>query len=154
MTSRQTTLLRGKNGAIQRFSRARAFSNETHRLVLSTLADDINDSLRDQILSDPALVIQYACVWGDSVGYLTRPFIVQPDEGDTRVLGSFTDTIGQCYPISIPLEAFKGSFSTLTTQGDIEALNLPFHPDAPDTIDAPPTTWQSPCSCWESASFS
>lgn len=138
MTSRQTTLLRGKTGTVQRFSRARVFSNETHRLILSTLADDINDSLRDQILSDPALVLQYACVWGDSIGYLTRPFIVQPDVGDTRVLGSFTDTIGQCYPISISLDAFKGSFSTLTTQGDIEALNLPVHPDAPDTVDGPP----------------
>jgi hypothetical protein len=138
MTSRQLSVTRGRNGTVKRFSRVRVPVPATTRLLLNTLEADINNRLRDQILSDPTYVYQFACHWGDNVGYLTRPMVSQDETtGNAQVTGSFSDTIGQCYPVTVSLDTFQGHFTTLVRRGDAEALSLSIHPTSPDTIEGP-----------------
>ena len=139
MTSRQLALNRGKTGDVQRFSLARPADPARCQLLQETLAENIHAERRNQILNDPTNCFQYACRWGDSIGFLTRPTLVTlPGAGgNTVVHGNFTDTIGQAFPVSIPLTEFRGSFTTLVRREDALQLNLSVHPKEPATIVGP-----------------
>ena len=139
MSTRQLSIRRGKTGDVQRFSLARPFSPATTQLLRETLSEDINEQRRSQILNDPTLCYQYACRWGGSVGFLTRPTVVVPDGGgDPIVIGSFSDTLGLSVPVSVPLIDFEGFFTTLVPRADAEASGLSIHPTAPDVVPGPP----------------
>jgi hypothetical protein len=138
MTSRQLSLRRGKTGDVQKFSASRLSAAADIRLLEETLGSGINNSRRHQILSDPNNVQQFACLWGESIGFLTRPVITTSASGDTVVLGNFTDTIGEPLPVTVPLAAFQGTFTTLVRRGDATAFNLAVHPTSPDTVGGPP----------------
>ena len=139
MTSRVLALNRGKTGDVHRFSLARPADPQRCLLLRETLREGIHTERRNQILNDPTNCFQYACRWGDSVGFLTRPTLVcSPDGGaDTIVVASFTDTIGQAFPVTIPLSDFRGSFTTLVRREDAQQLNLSIHPTEPATIPGP-----------------
>ena len=139
MTTRVLALRRGKNGDTQKFSLARPPSAPGITLLEETLGPGINISRRHQILGDSSNVHQFACLWGTSLGFLTRPTIVTVGNGDTLVIGNFTDSIGEPYPVSIPLEIFQGTFTTLVRHGDATAFHLAIHPSTPDVVPGPPT---------------
>ena len=139
MTTRLIALRRGKTGETQRFSEARPADPAKIALLQSTVVEVINHDLRSQILADPLNCFRFACRWGDDVGFLTRPKLVTP-EGDNPapiVLGSFSDTIGQACPVSLSLDDFRGSFTTLVRRADAIALGLSTHPSEPSKILAP-----------------
>jgi hypothetical protein len=126
-------LRRGKTGDVQSFSRARAPDPAKLALIKGTLHPAANGTLRLHILSDPCNVHQFACSFGGAIGFLTRPTIVVAD-GNYVVTGNFTDTIGEPFPCSIPIEEFKGHFTTLIRRRDAEKYGFAIHPVAPDTM--------------------
>ena len=138
MSTRLLSLRRGKTGTVQNFSLARGADPPGVALLAETLRPTINSARRAQILGDVTNVHQFACVFGGTLGFLTRPQIVTLEGGDTVVLGNFTDTIGEPVPVSVPLGAFQGFFTTLVRAGDAREFNLATHPTAPDTIAGPP----------------
>jgi hypothetical protein len=131
--SRILALRRGKAGDVQSFSKARAPDPAKVALIEGTLRPATDGTLRIHVLSDTANVHQFACSFGDVVGYLTRPTIVL-SEGIYVVTGNFTDTIGEPFPCSIPIEEFEGHFTTLVRRSDAEKYGFAIHPKAPDTV--------------------
>ena len=75
--SRQLNIRLGRDGPVQRFSLARTEERLLAEDILATLRASTNTRLRDQTLSDPTKCSQFACRWGDRVGFLTRPVIVE-----------------------------------------------------------------------------
>ena len=140
LSARVLALNRGKTGEVQRFSAARRPDPGSANLILEALEETTNPQRRNQILNDPQNCFQYACRWGDSVGMLTRPMIVTTggDNPTTVVLGSFSDTIGQSFPVSVRLADFQGFFTTLVRKADAEQLRLSTHPVDPGTVPGPP----------------
>jgi hypothetical protein len=137
MSSRLLSLRRGKTGDVQSFSRARPADPAMVALIQSTFGPGINDVLRMQILSDPANVHQFACTFGDTFGFFTRPTVVNAPNGDMIVVGSFTDTIGEPVPCYVPLDEFQGHYTTLVRREDSVTFNLAIHPSTPDTVEGP-----------------
>ena len=86
MCTRQLSIRCRKTGDVQRFSLACPFSLATTQLLRETLSKDINEQRRSQILNNPTLCFQYACHWGGSVGFLTRPTVVAPDGGGDPIV--------------------------------------------------------------------
>ena len=139
MSSRILALRHGKTGDVQRFSLARPVDLPKQNLLREAILEDTNSEPHAQILSDPLVCYQFACRWGDLVGFLTKPTIVTT-EGDnpvTLILASFSDTIGQSFPVSVPIEDFLGAFTTRVTRSDAEQLRLSVHPTAPATVPGP-----------------
>ena len=139
MTSRQISLRRGKTGAVQRFSLARPTDEASSSLLAETLKPGINHSRRHQILGDPSKVHQFACIWGSKVGFFTKPVITTATDGSTLVAGNFTDSLGEPYPVTVPLASFQGSITTLVRRGDAVTFGLDIHPTTPDTVGGPVT---------------
>ena len=135
--SRQATIRRGKTAPVSRFSQSRQPLSSAHDELYETLDHSINVYRRDQTLADPTKCFQFACLWDDSIGFFTRPEIFSHN-GDTLVLGSFSDTIGTTYPIAVTLADFKGHFTTLVPRVDAERLHLAVHPTPPDQVEGPP----------------
>jgi len=74
-----------------------------------------------------------------SFGFFTRPVINQSVDGNTQwVVGSFTDTIGQVFPVTVPLDEFDGFFTTLVCKDDVARFNLPIYPMEPEEVPGPP----------------
>jgi hypothetical protein len=140
MTSRQLSLSRGKAGITQRFSLAHLPDAPKVLLVRSTYGTGMSEARRTQILADPNYCSQFLCRYGDSFGFLTRPIIsaTTTEDGGQLVVGSFSDTLGQVYPVSLPLDHFLGFFSGLVKRSDAARFNLPVYPKEPDTIQGPP----------------
>jgi len=68
-----------------------------------------------------------------------RPIISQQVDVYTQwVVGSFTDTIGQVFPVAVPLDDFDGFFSTLVCKADAARFNLPIYPIQPEEAPGPP----------------
>ena len=131
MSARVLALRRGKTGDTQNFSRARPADPAIVNLVQSTLGPAVNPAFRQQVLNDPGNVQQFACVFGDTLGFFTRPVIVPVPGGraeEVAVVGSFTDTIGEAFICSTTLEEFQGNFTTLVRREDAETYSLATHP--------------------------
>lgn len=138
MTTRVLALRMGKTGDNQRFSTARARSDDNERLLTEAMQPGINPQRRIQLLSDPTHCYQFLCRWTTTTGFITRPSIETMDNGNAVVAGSYTDTIGQCFPVSVPVADFQGYFTTLVPRGDAERLGLAVYPIVPDTVAGPP----------------
>ena len=140
MSISSLALCRGKGGDVQQFSLATVPAPAKVLLLQATLTSGISGARRSQIWADPTNCSQFVCRWNDSFGFFTRPVISQRiDEDDTQwVVGSFTDTIGQVFPVAVPLEDFDGFFTTLVRRGDSARFNLPIYPMQPDSVDGPP----------------
>jgi hypothetical protein len=82
-------------------------------------------------------VTQFSLVWGDRIGYLTRPTLYTGDDNVTVVVGSFSDVIGQALPVAIPLDAFHGYFTMLVPRAVADRYQLPQSMQEPDTIPPP-----------------
>ena len=106
MSLRAAALAKGKVGDVQRFSQSRAPEPAIARLVKETMIPDTDPVRRAQILSDPTNVYQFACVWDNQVGFLTRP-VVTTEGDETFVTGSFSDKIGHSLPVKVPLASFQ-----------------------------------------------
>lgn len=107
-------------------------------MVQSTLGPAANPAFRQQVLNDPGNVQQFACVFGDTLGFFTRPAIVPVPGGNgegVAVVGSFTDTIGEAFICSTTLEEFQGNFTTLVRREDAATYSLATHPVEPDTVE-------------------
>jgi hypothetical protein len=141
MSSRILSLQRGKTGDVQRFSLARPIDPAKAALLQGTLTPGMSYVRRSQVLADPNTCSQFACRWGDSFGFFTRPTISDTvnDEEDQLVCGSFTDTIGQVYPVTVTHDKFLGFFTTLVRREDAALFHLAVYPKDPDTIKGPPT---------------
>lgn len=139
MTSRQLAIRRGQQAPLQRFSVARASDSATSSAVAATLnPSTIHAARRTMLLSDPTKCSQFACIFGDSVGFLTRPEVFDDGAaGDSTVIGSFSDTIGHDVPVELPVDAFQGFFTTLVRAEDAEHFRLLTHPVPPDTVRGP-----------------
>lgn len=137
--SRQLNIRAGRDGLIQRFSVVYAPSPAITTEVLGTLKPSTHARVRDQTLFDPTKCSQFLCVFGDTVGFLTRPTLVDnPETAIPSVVGSFSDRIGTCIPVAVTLAAFQGSFTTLVPRAMAETFQLPCHPTDPDLVDGPP----------------
>ncbi|CAB9526588.1 hypothetical protein SEMRO_1852_G301700.1 [Seminavis robusta] len=113
MSARQLSLSRGKNGPVQAFSTSRAVDPVVAQLLQRTLQPGMNTNHRQQVLSDPGNVFQFACVWNEKVGLITRPTIVTNSQGAAMVVGDFTDSIGEPHIAQMPLYDFFGFVTTL-----------------------------------------
>ena len=140
MSARLLAVRRGKVGENQSFSRARDPVPATNRLIQDALGPTANVEVRRQLFGDPGSVCQFAICWGQSVGFLTRPRVVDRPVGDGGpiVVGHFTDTIGEPCPVSVSLDNFTGFVTTLVRRADAEALGLGIHPTPPDAVRGPP----------------
>ncbi len=136
--SRQLSIRLGREGPIQRYSLVHQANVSTTADVWATLQGTVHSRIRDQTLSDPTKCSQFVCVFGDAIGFLTRPLVTERENFPPTVVGSFSDRIGTCVPVGINLPDFQGSFTTLTKRSVAEAFSLPIHPRAPDTVDGPP----------------
>ena len=135
MTSRLLASIRkGKTGDVQQFSKVKTRSDQVESRLLETFRSSISDRSRTQILFDTTLVTQVVILYDGAVGMLTRPIIVEPPNDEPVVVGSFSDTIGQVYPMSIPLETYMGHFTSLVPAGEATLYSLPTHPTSPDTV--------------------
>ena len=137
MLTRTATIRRGKASETQLYSLARPDRPPATRAVLESVKGNISASRRHQILYDLTSCPQFACVFGDTVGFLTRPVVLDPEEGDPVVCGSFSDTIGQTIPVSISLDVFQGRFTTLVSRRDAVTHSLAVHPTDPDGVPGP-----------------
>jgi hypothetical protein len=135
--SRQLAIQRGKKQDTQSFSSARPIDPDTEALLEETLKPSIDVAHRFQILHDIKKVTQFSLVWGDRIGYLTRPTLYTGDDNVTVVVGSFSDVIGQALPVAIPLDAFHGYFTTLVPRAVADRYQLPQSTQEPDTIPPP-----------------
>jgi len=135
--SRQLSLQLGRNGPVQRFSLSRPDDTAVNLALLETLRGSTSQRLRDQLLNDPTTCFQFACVYGDNIGFLTRPQVVPGFAGGAHVLGSFSDTLGRCVPVAIPEDQFCGSFTTLMRRADAVAFGLTAHPERPENFRGP-----------------
>ena len=108
MSARDLALRLGKTGPNQSFSAARPPNQEVSAILVRTLQPGMNNNHRQQALADPSNVFQFACVWSSCVGFFTRPRIVHQDGADPLVVGHFTDTIGQPFPVAFSVEDFFG----------------------------------------------
>ena len=138
MSSRIIAIRRGKNGETQNLSLTRGLDPAIVTLLQGTLKPTMNSSHRHQILCDPSNVQQFACLFGNTVGFLSRPTLVIDGDDDVVVTGSFTDTLGEPHPVSVPLDDFQGHFTTLVRRADAELYGLAVHPTEPDTVGPPP----------------
>ena len=136
--SRQAVIARGRSGPTQRYSASRPRDDHVSSILQETLGNTISPSRRERIWCDSQYVSQWACLWQDTVGFLTRPEYVTNSSNDRLVVGSFADTIGQVYPVSVSADAFTSFFTTLVRKDDAGALGLAQHPTAPDTIKGRP----------------
>jgi hypothetical protein len=135
--SRQLAIQRGKKQDTQSFSSARPIDPDIEALLEETLKPSIDVARRFQILHDIKKVTQFSLVWGDRIGYLTRPTLYTGDDNVTVVVGSFSDVIGQALPVAIPLDAFHGYFTTLVPRAVADRYQLPQSTQEPDTIPPP-----------------
>ena len=104
--SRQLNLRLGREGPVQRYSLAKPPVPSVTAAVLATLRGDQSQAVRDQTLMDPTKVSQFACVWGTTIGFLTRPTVIEQRPNPPVVLASFSDHIGTCVPVMVPLAEF------------------------------------------------
>ena len=137
MSSRILSLNRGRQADNQRFSTAFAVDAEKVALLEGTLNSDVSDARRQQLLSDPYNCSQFICPWGNMFGFLTRPVV---SATPATVCGSWTDTIGQAVPVTVPLATFQGGFTTLASKRDARRYGLVQYPKEPDTILGPAPT--------------
>lgn len=137
MTTRARTIQRGKIVANQRFSAARTTNDATFRTIIDAINPLTSAQRRSQILGDTTLVHQFAYVWDQTAGFITRPRFSTHD-GHEGIVGNFTDVIGEPCPVSLPLGFYQDFFTTLVRRGDAETLGLTIYPTAPDTIPGPP----------------
>ena len=108
-------------------------------LLEATLTEGVSPAQRSLVWSDPTNSSQFVCCWDTSFGFFTRPVISQRVDGDTHwVIGSFTDTIGQVFPVAVPLDEFDGFFTTLVRKDDVARFNLPIYPMEPEEVPGPP----------------
>ena len=140
MLARTAAINRGKTGAIQNFSLARQPDPSKTALLQSSIGPNFNDQHRTQVRFDSGAVFQCATRYGDTFGFFTRPSIGTDGDGEPMVCGSFSDAIGQCVPVKVPLDHFNGYFTTLIRRGDALALGLATHPSYPDSVGGPPVT--------------
>ena len=137
--SRQAVIARGRSGPTQRYSGSRPRDDHVSSILQEMLGAAISPARRDRIWCDSQYVSQWACLWQDTVGFLTRPEYVTNSADDRLVVGSFANTIGQVYSVSVSADAFSSFFTTLIRKDDAVALGLAQHPTAPDTIRGRPT---------------
>jgi hypothetical protein len=134
MSVRIIALRRGKTGDTQSFSKAQARDPTIVALVREVMRPEAADLMRVHVLSDPANVHQFACAFENVFGFLSRPTI-DTDMGRLVVaVGNFTDTIGEPFPVSIPILDFEGHFTTLIRRRDAETYGFATHPLSPDTV--------------------
>ena len=136
--SRQSNINCGHNGPIQRYSLSQAPNLSATTALLSTLTSACPPHRREQLLLDPTRCYQFACVWGDSIGFFTRPEVYLNALGETLVVGSFSDTIGTITAVNVPIADFQGSFTSLVRTADAEHFDLPRHPTPAADLPGPP----------------
>ena len=129
---------RGKTGPNQSFSKVRLADDAATTLLLSALGPDTSEQRRQQLFGDPTYVYQFAYPWDDRIGMITRPSITPLGDDRDVVVGSFTDTIGEPFPVRLSIDSYQGFFTTLVRKGDAEALGLAVHPTSPDLVPGPP----------------
>ena len=132
------SLRRGKGGDTQHFSLAAVPNPAKVTLLELTLTEGVSAARRSQVWADPTNCSQFVCRWDTSFGFFTRPVISQRVDGNTQwVVGSFTDTIGQVFPVAVPLDEFDGFFTTLVRKDDAARFNLPIYPMEPEEVPGP-----------------
>ena len=139
MNTRQLSIKAGKAHDTTHFSKVHPVSQFVIDEVALTLNPELNAQRKDAILNDPTKVVQYACLWGDNLGFLTKPTFFSPPGhlDESFVIASFSDRIGETVPVKIPTEVFTSSFTTLVRKGDADLYQLAQHPVDPDTVQAP-----------------
>ena len=135
---RAAAVQRGRTGPIQRFSKSREPDPVVERLLLDVLDPTIHPSRLLQLMFDRTRVMQFACLFGGGVGFLTCPSVVPSDLDDPVVVASLSDEIGQAIPVSLNLSDFLSRFTSLVRGEDATALSLFKHPTSPDRIDPVP----------------
>ena len=140
MLARAAAIRRGKTSDTNRFSRVHPGDPAKVTLLRQTYGADMPDARRRQVLADPNNCSQMVIRWGDSYGFLTRYTVsaTAAADGGQVVCGSFSDTIGQSFPVTIPVDDFFGFFTSLVKRGDADRLNLVQYAKEPDTIHGPP----------------
>jgi len=140
MSIRALSLHRGKGGDTQNFSRSATANPSKITLLQDTLTDGVTTARRSQIWADPTNCSQFACRWRNSFGFFTRPVVSErvSKDGFQWMVGSFTNTIGQVFPVAVPLDDFDGFFTTLVRKADATRFNLPIYPRQPEAIEGPP----------------
>ena len=86
-TSRQFFIARGRSSKTKLFSLARPKDDAIARALMETFSPTIGDARRDQILLDSQCVSQWVCLWGDHIGFLTRPEYVTNSDDTQLVVG-------------------------------------------------------------------
>ena len=137
MLTRASAIRRGKASDTQLFSLARPERPSAAQAILETVKGTVSVSRRHQILYDVTSCPQFACVFGDTVGFLTRPVVLDREGEEPVVCGSFSDTIGETIPVMLNLESFQGRFTTLISRRDATQFALPVHPTDPDGVPGP-----------------
>ena len=104
---RAAAVQRGRTGPTQRFSKSREPDPVVERLLLDVLDPTIHPSRLLQLMFDRTRVMQFACLFGGGVGFLTCPSVVPSDLEDPVVVASLSDEIGQAIPVFlIPVHVF------------------------------------------------
>ena len=135
---RAAAIQRGRSGPTQRFSKSKEADPVLEHLLLETLNPDIHSARRVQLLFDRTRVSQFACLFGQGVGFFTCPTITSSDLEDPMVAGSLSDQIGHAIPVTVSLSDFLSYFTSLAKQGDVDAFSLLVHPTKPDLIGPNP----------------
>ena len=138
--SRQAQIARGRASSTRTYSTVRPKDPSLTATVCETLQLATPPQRRAQILSDSHYCSQFACLWNDVVGILTYPeYATDPSQQNTPIIvGSYSDTIGDVYPVSVGPKLFSSWFTTLVRKDDATQFHLPQHPTAPDTVQGPP----------------
>ena len=137
MTRQAAIITRGRGGDIHQFSQAKAANPRIQTKLEQTLAAGFNETARTSTWSDPAYVIQFACVWQGVFGVLTRPHIKVKEDGSTVVCASFSDDMTSFYPIEMAIDEFFGYYTSLVRKEDAEKYSLDIHPIKPNTVPPP-----------------
>ena len=105
LNARTAALNRGRNGPVQLYSGVRAPSADADQLTWALCQPGMGRDMRLHSLTNSDRVSQFAVLWDDSVGILTKPTLVTLEDGQEVVHGSYSDVIGQATPVEIPLDA-------------------------------------------------
>lgn len=133
MTLIDAARARGRAGPVQNISLSRPHDPAITNAVLESVRAECYPARRMVLCTDRTKIVQYGCLWTDTIGFLTWP---EPSAQDNaEMVGSYHDQLGQITPVAIPSHAYYGHFTTLVRKQDALTLQLPILPVDPETVE-------------------
>jgi len=127
----------GRTSTIKRYSDADEKDPMAKAAIFKTFSHGLDPAQRLNRVTTTAFNHEYALIWHQKVAILNNPMPATTIGNDVVYIGSCSDVIGECIPVSIDPDVFGGQFTTLVTKKMAEDYLLPQALEHPDTVSGP-----------------